>query len=70
MLIPDSRREAVLTMLDTDGDRETDTILIDKNRDGSPETGFYDTDGDGKADLLGTFRKGEDEPYKWEKIKG
>ena len=48
---------------------EIDTILVDKNRDGAPETGLYDTDGDGKLDLLGTFRKGEDEPYKWEKIR-
>jgi S1-C subfamily serine protease len=68
VVIPDSKREAVLTMLDTDKNREIDTILVDKNRDGSPETGLYDTDGDGKLDLLGTFRKGEDEPYKWEKI--
>lgn len=70
VVVPDSKREAVLTMMDTDADREIDTILVDKNRDGSPETGLYDTDGDGKVDLMGTFRKGEDEPYKWEKIKG
>jgi S1-C subfamily serine protease len=69
IVVPDNKREAILTMLDTDKDREIDTILVDKNRDGQPETGLYDTDGDGELDLLGTFRKGEDEPYKWEKIK-
>ena len=69
VVIPDNKREAVLTMLDTDGDRKVDTILVDKNRDGGPESGLYDTDGDGKIDMIGTFRKGEDEPYKWEKIK-
>jgi S1-C subfamily serine protease len=69
VIIPDNKRDAVLTMLDTDRDRKIDTILIDKNRDGAPETGLYDTDADGKLDLEGTFRKGEDEPYKWEKIK-
>jgi S1-C subfamily serine protease len=69
VVIPKSKRDPVLTMLDTDGDREVDTILVDKDHDGSPETGFYDTDGDGKSDLLGTFRKGEDEPYRWEKLK-
>jgi S1-C subfamily serine protease len=69
VLVPDNKREAVLTMLDTDQDRKVDTILVDRNRDGSPEIGLYDTDADGKLDLEGTFRKGEDEPYKWEKIK-
>jgi S1-C subfamily serine protease len=69
VVIPDNRREAVLTLLDTDDDRKIDTVLVDKNRDGSPETGLYDTDANGEFDLLGTFRKGEDEPYKWEKIK-
>jgi S1-C subfamily serine protease len=70
VLIPDSRREAVLTMLDTDHDQKVDTVLVDRNRDGDPEVGLYDTNGDGRPDLIGTFRKGEDEPYKWEKIKG
>ncbi len=69
VVIPNNKRDAVLTMLDTDADQAIDTILVDKNRDGAPETGLYDTDGDGKIDLLGTFRKGEDEPYKWEKVK-
>jgi hypothetical protein len=69
VVVPDNKREAILTMLDTDGDHDIDTILVDKNHDGAPETGLYDTDHDGKVDLLGTFRKGEDEPYKWEKIK-
>jgi S1-C subfamily serine protease len=70
VIIPDNKRDAVLTLIDTDRDREIDTVLVDKNHDGAPETGLYDTDGDGKLDMLGTFRKGEDEPYKWEKIKG
>jgi S1-C subfamily serine protease len=69
VVIPMNKRDAILTMLDTDQNREVDTILVDKNHDGAPETGLYDTDGDGKLDLQGSFRKGEDEPYKWEKIK-
>lgn len=69
VVIPDNRREAVLTLLDTDDDRKIDTVLVDKNRDGAPETGLYDTNADGEFDLVGTFRKGEDEPYKWEKIR-
>jgi S1-C subfamily serine protease len=69
IVVPDNRREPVLTLIDTDDKRGVDTILVDKNRDGSPEIGLYDTDGDGKVDLEGTFRKGEDEPYKWEKIR-
>ncbi|MCW5760688.1 MAG: trypsin-like peptidase domain-containing protein, partial [Phenylobacterium sp.] len=70
IVIPTSRREAVMTLIDADRDGRIDTVLLDRNRDGSPEIGLYDTDGDGKFDLQGTFRKGEDEPYKWEKIKG
>ena len=69
VIVPTNKREAILTLLDTDRDGEVDTILMDKNRDGSPESGLYDTDNDGKLDMVGTFRKGEDEPYKWEKIK-
>jgi hypothetical protein len=69
VIVPDSRREPMLTLLDTDKDGKTDTILVDRNHDGAPELGLYDTDGDGKLDLEGTFRKGEDEPYRWEKIK-
>ncbi len=29
---------------------------------------LLDTDGDGKADLRAEYRKGEDQPYRWERI--
>lgn len=49
---------------------EVDTIYYDANRDGDADWVIYDTDGDGKPDMRGDFRKGEDEPYRWEKISG
>lgn len=66
---PDDKREPVLMMYDDDGNGDIDTILVDKNWDAKPETGLYDTNGDGKFDLEGRFRKGESEPYRFDRIK-
>jgi S1-C subfamily serine protease len=68
-LIPDDKREPVVMAYDDDGDGEIDTVLFDKDWDGQPETGLYDTNGDGKPDLRGRFRKGEAEPYRYDRIR-
>lgn len=49
---------------------EIDTMYFDANRDGEVDWAVFDTDHDGKFDLRGDYRKGEDEPYRWEKITG
>jgi S1-C subfamily serine protease len=67
--IPDDKRQPVEMMYDDDGDGKVDTILFDKDWDGLPDSGLYDTDGDGKFDLEGRFRKGESEPYRYDRIK-
>jgi S1-C subfamily serine protease len=65
---PDSRRHPLTLWRDEDGDGKFDAMYFDEGQDGSFETALYDTDGDGKPDTRGFFRKGEDEPYRWEKI--
>lgn len=69
---PAKRREPVMLMVSEreESKGEIDTIYYDANRDGEADWVIYDTDADGKPDLRGDFRKGEDEPYRWEKISG
>lgn len=67
---PDDKREAMTVLYDDDGDGKFDTLILDRDRDGNPDVALYDTDGDGKPDLLGEYRNGEDEPYRYERYKG
>lgn len=69
MTVPDSKRHPITIWVDDDGDGKLDTMYFDDRHDGSFDTALYDTDGDGKPDMRGEFRNGEDEPYRWEKIK-
>lgn len=69
VIVPTSKRSPMMTLIDDDGDGKYDSIIYDDGHDGQPDTALYDTDGDGKPDMRGDFRKGEDEPYRWEKIK-
>ena len=67
---PDDKREALSVLYDDDGDGRIDTVVLDVDRDGDPDTAVYDTDGDGKMDLRGDYRDGEDEPYRYVRVKG
>lgn len=67
--VPDDRRRPVIITLDEDGDGKFDTMIFDERHDGTPDLALYDTDGNGKPDLKGLYRNGEDEPYRFEKIK-
>jgi len=67
--VPDSKREPIAIYLDDDGDGKIDTLILDYGHDDTPDIALYDTDGNGKPDLKGVYRKGEDEPYRYEKIK-
>jgi S1-C subfamily serine protease len=68
LFIAKERRKPDLLLADDDGDGKYDTVYYDYNHDGEPEYALYDTNADGKYDLRGEFRKGEDEPYRWERI--
>jgi S1-C subfamily serine protease len=68
VVIPDDSKAPSLTLLDTTGSGKIDTVVVDEERDGKPEFAIYDTDGDGKSDLMGYYRPGEFEPYKWERL--
>ena len=66
---PDDRRKPIVIVLDDDGDGKFDTLIFDDRHDGKPDLALYDTDGNGKPDMKGLYRNGEDEPYRYEKIK-
>ena len=69
-VIPDDGSLPMLFYVDEDQDGIVDIMFIDRNRDGDPEQALYDTNGDGKAELLGHFHPGSDEPYKVEPYVG
>ena len=67
---PANKREPqwIMRSEDEESKGEIDTIYFDQGRDGSVDWVLYDTDHNGKPDMRGDYRKGEDEPYRWEKI--
>jgi S1-C subfamily serine protease len=67
--VPDSKKEPIVVSMDDDGDGKIDTLIFDDGHDGKPDLAMYDTDGNGKLDMKGLYRRGEDEPYRYEKIK-
>ena len=44
-------------------------MIFDTDHDDKPDDALYDTDDDGKIDMKGVFRNGEDEPYRYERLK-
>jgi len=68
LLTPKRKRDAQVLMRDENGSGKIDSIYFDTDRDGHPEWAMFDTDLNGKIDMRGEYRKGEDEPYRWEKV--
>ena len=68
LMIPDSKRDPIVALYDDDGDGKYDTAFYDHGHDDQFDVVLYDTDGDGDPDMRGDIRKGEDEPYRWEKL--
>ena len=64
---PEDKERPISLVFDDDGDGQLDSAYYDYDRDGDWDDALYDTDGDKKPDLVGLFRKGEDEPYRFEK---
>ncbi|WP_334161577.1 hypothetical protein [Phenylobacterium sp.] len=69
MGVPDSKRHPITIWVDDDGDGKLDTMYFDDRHDGVLDSALYDTDGNGRPDMRGEFRNGEDEPYRWERIR-
>ncbi len=65
---PEDETLPTRVILDDDMDGVIDTVIFDEGRDGAPDFALFDTDKNGKPDMRGDYRKGEDEPYRWEKI--
>jgi hypothetical protein len=70
LLVPDDRSAPMLLAIDGDGNGTIDVVLVDENRDGEPENSLHDTDGDGEPELVGYFKEGADEPYRYEPYVG
>jgi hypothetical protein len=68
IVTPDDLSRPVGVLVDTNSDGKIDTILLDNDRDGDFERSLVDTNDDGKPDLVGYFRPGESEPYRFEPI--
>ncbi len=70
VLMPDDQSEPMLMAIDSDSNGSIDIVLIDEDRDGDPESSLHDTNGDGKPELVGYYKKGADEPYRYEPYVG
>jgi S1-C subfamily serine protease len=68
VLEPTDPKEPIMMMMDTKRDNLIDVILIDENRDGEWEAGYFDTDRDGDSDVVGYIRPGEDDFYRYERL--
>lgn len=67
---PDDKAEPEFLYFDEDGDGVVDTMLLDVDRDGKIDESMHDTDNDGLPDMQGFYRNGENEPYRYERMKG
>lgn len=65
---PDSKEEPEAYLFDEDGDGKIETVIYDENHDGEFDYALYDTEGDGESDVRGDYRKGEDEPFRFERL--
>jgi hypothetical protein len=68
MMVPDDAKEPQFYVIDNDGNGKADEVLLDRDRDGAAEFSAYDTDEDGKWDLVGYYRPGEDDPYRYARL--
>lgn len=68
LIIPDDASEEISLLIDTNEDGKVDYSLVDTDRDGQIDLEFSDTDFDGKLDLIGYYRKGENKPYRYERL--
>jgi hypothetical protein len=66
-LFPDDPSLPQVLIADTNGDGKIDTGFYDSDRDGNLDYMLVDTNGSGEPDMIGYYRVGEDEPYRWEK---
>jgi S1-C subfamily serine protease len=65
---PKRKKDPRIWIFDDDGDGEIDTMFFDEDWDDDFEFSTYDTDGNGKIDMVGEFRDGEDEPFRFERV--
>jgi hypothetical protein len=68
MVLPDDQTKPVEIWIDNNKDGKVDLILVDEDRDGKMDYQVADTDLDGKGDVIGYYRNGERQPYKYERI--
>ena len=64
---PDDENEPFTLSLDGLGADVAKAVLYDENRDGNWDYALFDLDGDKSAELIGFYKDGESEPYRYEK---
>ncbi|MBP6877901.1 MAG: trypsin-like peptidase domain-containing protein [Phenylobacterium sp.] len=69
MIEPVKKSEPYTYLFDHDGDGKIDAEITDLGRDGNFDEALLDVDGDGTYDLVGQFKPGESDPYRYERIK-
>lgn len=65
-VFPYDKSKPFITDMDLNFDGRVDLRLVDEDRNGYPEYGFFDTDFNGTWDSIGYFRQGELKPYRYE----
>lgn len=68
IMLVDDPKEPLFTLIDNDGNGIVDEMMVDVERDGQFEFSAYDTDEDRKMDLIGYYRPGEDDPYRYARL--
>ncbi|WP_312160481.1 trypsin-like peptidase domain-containing protein [Phenylobacterium sp.] len=66
---PARKSDPITYLFDHDGDGKIDGAIIDHGRDGNFDEALLDVDGDGQYDLIGQFKPGEADPYRYERIR-
>jgi hypothetical protein len=64
---PDNENEPFTLSIDGSDAEFSKAVLYDENRDGNWDYALFDLDGDRSAELIGYYKDGETEPYKYEK---
>jgi S1-C subfamily serine protease len=64
---PDDENEPFTLSIDGSDSEFAKAVLFDENRDGNWDYALFDLDGNKSAELIGYYKEGEDEPYRYEK---
>ena len=67
LISPDDENEPFTLSIDGPDSEFAKAVLFDENRDGNWDYALFDLDGNKSAELIGYYKEGENEPYRYEK---